>query len=299
MRDYKIHNAKSMLQKLDTNIKQKFKVELSAIGVTMFDEEDTLKSLLDRLDKYFVMSKLSSRKKIFYGTACFDFYESQNKKDALISMFKKKSEVTLCNFFNGIPIKEEANVLKMDDGIAQVKVESPKIAFYAKEEFTFLQHDQIPNIIKANIIKTDPVRSLIILNNLEFLDTSPVDRSGIRVMPDKDIFSSLSHAKKRIIDAMLINISESSVALKAKITDIEKLLEKTFLNKEMELEFQLPTEKSFLTKVIVKAFIFSIMNDMIVVNIQPNPAMRAKIRQYIGLRQNALLVDLKQQFKRS
>ncbi|MDD2384544.1 MAG: hypothetical protein PHN18_10175 [Sulfurospirillaceae bacterium] len=294
LRDYKIHNAKMLMNKLEHAIKHKFKIEIKNIGITLFDTSDTYKSLVDRLDKYYIMSKLSSRKKIFYGTLDFDFYETQSRNDALTTILKKDNKATLYNLYNGLPIKEEINIAKFEEGVAQIKIASSKIHFYAKEEFTFIQHEKIPNIMKARIIKVDPIKSLLVLNHLEFLDASPVDRGDIRVQPERRINATLLHNKIKILDAAVANISESSVAINAKIGDIEKLLDKDFLDKEMELEFQIPTDKSFLTKISTKAVIFSIINEMIVLNISPNVFMKSKLRQYIALRQNGLLVNLKQ-----
>jgi hypothetical protein len=297
LRDTKIHSAKTMLQKVEHAIKQKFKVELKTIGITLFDASDTYKSFLDRLDKYYIMSKLSSRKKIFYGTLDFDFYEANNRNDILSTILKKQNRATLHNLFNGIPIKEEVVIAKFDDGIAQVRVNSAKIHFYIKEDFTFIQHERIPNIIKARIIKVDAAKSLVILNNLEFLDASPVERGDIRVQPEKRINGTLLFNKIKLLDATVANISESSIALQAKIADVEKLLHTNRVDKELEVEFQIPTEKSFLTKISSKATVFSIVNEMIILSIQPTVFMKSKLRQYIALRQNGLLVDLKQYLK--
>lgn len=297
LRDCKIHNAKSLIKKLEFSIKQKFKIDIKSIGITLFDPSDSYKSLLDRLDKYYVMSKLSSRKKIFYGTLDFDFYEAQNRNDTLSNILKKSSMATLHNLYNGLPIKEDVVIAKFEDGIAQVKVSTAKIHFYAKEDFTFIQHEKIPNIIKAKIIKVDTIKSLLVLNSLEFLDASPVERSTIRVQPEKRINATLIYNKIKLLDATIANISESSIAIQAKIVDIEKLLEKDYLDKEMELDFMIPTEKSFLTKISTKAFIFSIVNELVVLNISPNVFMKSKLRQYIALRQNGLLTNLKQYLK--
>ena len=137
----------------------------------------------------------------------------------------------------------------------------------------------------------------MVLNNLEFLDASPVERGDIRVTPEKRINATLLYNKIKILDGNISNVSESSIAINVKIMDVEKLLDKNFLDKELELEFQIPTDKSFLTKIATKAFIFSIVNETIVLNIQPSVFMKSKIRQYIALRQNGLLVDLKQYLK--
>lgn len=297
LRDIKIHHAKKVLKKLEHNIKQTFKIEIKNIGITLFDATDSYKSLLDRLDKYYVMSRLSTRKKIFYGALDFDFYETQNKNDVLASILRKEKTVTLHNLYNGIPIKEEATIAKFDEGIAQLKITTPKIFYYTKESFTFIQHDKIPSIIKAKIIKVDPSKSLVVLANLEFLDASPLDRSYIRVQPQKPINATLLLNKIKLLDGTLETISESSVVLHVKLTDIEKIIHKDLTERDFEIAFQIPTEKGFLTMISAKASIFSIINETIVINMQPNTFMKSKLKQYVALRQNALLVDLRQQLK--
>lgn len=297
LRDIKIHHAKKVIKKLEHNVKQTFKIDIKNIGMTLFDESDTYKSLLDRLDKYYVMSRLSSRKKIFYGTLEFDFYETQNKSDVLASIIRKDKKVILHNLYNGIPIKEEATIVKYEDGVAQLKIESPKIVYYKKESFTFIQHDKIPNTIKARILKVDSSKSLIVLTNLEFLDASPLDRMHIRVQPHKSINGALLMNKIKLIDGTLDTISESSVTLHVQMEDIEKLLNKDLLEKEFEIAFQVPTEKGFLTMISAKATIFTLINETIILSIQPNAFMKSKLRQYVALRQSMLMVDLKQQLK--
>lgn len=297
LRDIKIHHAKKVLKKLEHSIKQNFKIEIKHIGLTLFDVSDSYKSLLDRLDKYYVMSRLSSRKKIFYGTLDFDFYETQNKNDVLASILRKENTVTLHNLYNGIPIKEVATIAKFDEGIAQIKVMTPKIFYYTKESFTFIQHDKIPSIIKAKIIKVDPAKTLVVLANLEFLDASPLDRSYIRVQPQKPINATLLINKIKFIDGTLDTISESSVVLHVKLDAIEKIIHQDFVEKEFDIAFHIPSEKGFLTMISAKATIFSIINETIVVNIQANPFMKSKLKEYVSMRQNALLVDLRQQLK--
>jgi len=297
LRDIKIHQAKKLLKKLEHNIKQNFKIEIKHIGITLFDESDSYKSLLDRLDKYYVMSRLSTRKKTFYGTLDFDFYETQNKNDLLASILRKDKKVTLHNLYNGIPIKEETTILKFDEGIAQLNVSSPKIFYYTKESFTFIQHDKIPSIIKAKIIKVDPAKSLMVLANLEFLDASPLDRSYIRIQPKKPIQAALLLNKIKLINGVIDTIAQNSLVLHVKLEDIEKIIHQDLIEKEFDVTFQIPTEEGFLTMISAKATIFSIINETIVVHIQPNFLMQSKIKKYVSFRQNDLLVELKQQLK--
>jgi hypothetical protein len=124
-----------------------------------------------------------------------------------------------------------------------------------------------------------------------------VERGDIRVQPERRINGTLLFNKIKLLDATIANISESSVALQVKIADVEKLLHNNMVEKELEVEFQIPTDKSFLTKISSKAVVFSIINEMIILTIHPSVFMKSKLRQYVALRQNGLLVDLRQYLK--
>ncbi len=298
LRDCKIHEAKSIVTQMIQKIKYKFKTNIEHVGITLLDESDSYKTLLDRLDKYYVMSKLSSRKKTFYGTLDFDFYETQSDKKVLENIFKKSNEVKLFNFYQGLPITEKVKVLKFDQGLIQLKIDPIKFPFYENEKFTFIQHDLIPTIIKASIIKIEPNKSLMVLGNLEFIDSSPVERSGIRVEPERDIYTSLSLNNKKILDGNIASISENSIVLNVKPENIKSLSEQPLWNTELTLQFQIPTKKSFLAMIKTKALIYSIVNDKIVLNIIPNRLIKSKLRNYISLRQNDALSRLKQELKK-
>lgn len=298
LKDCKLHQAKSIVNQLVRKVKSQFGVDITKIGITLLDGEDDYKSLLDRLDKYYIMSKLSSRRKIFYGTKDFDFYESQNDKQVLNKIFKKLSEIKLYNFYQGLPITEVVKIANFADGIIQVFLDPIKIPFYQNEEFTFIQHDLIPVIIKAKIIKAEPTRSLMVLGKLEFLDSSPVERSGIRVEPEKEIYASLAKDSKKVTEGSIISLSENSVVLHVKPDNITKLLEKPLWDTELTLQFQIPTQKSFLTVIKTKAYIYSIVNEKIVLNISPNTLIKSKLRNYISLRQGDLIVNLKNVIRR-
>jgi hypothetical protein len=298
LKDCKIHQAKAIITQLIKKIKYKFNIQLESIGITLLAEDDDYKSLLDRLDKYYVMSKLSSNSKIFYGTKDFDFYENQNDKKILQNIFKKLSETKLYNFYQGVPIVEKVQILSFNEGVIQAKLDPIKLPFYQNEKFTFIQHDLIPNIIKARILKIEPIRSLMLLGNLEFLDSSPVERSGIRVVPDKEIYASVSKENKKLVEGSIISLSENSIALHVKPDNITRLLESPLWEQELSVRFQIPTQKSFLTVIKTKAYIYSIVNEKIVFNIIPNTFIKAKLRNYIAMKQEVVIGDLRQYLKK-
>ncbi|ACZ12864.1 hypothetical protein [Sulfurospirillum deleyianum] len=296
-RNVKLHDAKKRLKNLEHIIKIEFKREIKSIGLTLFDPQESYKTLFERLEKYYVLSKLSRRKKIFFGTADFDLYETINPNLLLGAIFKRENKITLNNLYNGIPIQEEAVVAKFEEGVIQLKVASPKISFYINESFTFLQHDKIPHILKAKIIKVDPIKSLLVLNHIELLEHSALDRLDIRIAPTKTIHATLSHQKIKCCDGIISNLSESSLVLHVKINDIEKIVQKGWSEHAFEIAFQLPTTKGFLTPISAKVTIFNIVNESIVLSLQPNVFMKSKLRHYIALQQNTLLLQLKQELK--
>lgn len=298
LRDCKLHQAKSIISQLVKKVKFKFNVDLREIGITLLDESDDYQSLLDRLDRYYVMSKLSTKNKIFYGTKDFDFYENQNEKLILKHIFSKLSNIKLFNFYQGLPITEEVKVASFNEGIIQINIDPIKLPFYQNEKFTFIQHDLIPAILKASIVKIEPQRSLMVLGKLEFLDSSPVERTGIRVEPDREIYASLAKESKKILEGSIISLSEDSLVLNVKPDNIAKLLEKPMWDTELILQFQIPTKKSFLTLIKTKAYIYSIVNDKVVLNITPNTLIKSKLRSYISIRQSDLLVNLKKEIKK-
>jgi len=293
LRDCKIHQAKSIVTQMLQKIKYKFKIDIKYIGITLLDEEDTYKTILDRLDKYYVMSKLSTKSKIFYGTLDFDFYETQSDKKVLENIFKKLNKVKLYNFYQGLPVTENVKILLFDQGLIQIKIDPIKIPFYQNEKFTFIQHDLIPSIIKATIVKVEATRSLMVLGNLEFLDSSPVERTGMRVEPDKSIYASLNIAKKNVLEGNIISIAENSIVLQVSPDKIENFIKKPLWNTELNLNFKITTKKSFLTPINTKAMIYSIVNDKVVLNISPSAPIKSKLRTYIAAKQSNVLDNLK------
>ena len=298
LKDTKIHQAKAIVNKMDNQIKNRFSFELDNIGITVNHEEDDYKKLLDRVDKYYVMSKLSSKKRVFYGTVDFDYYDTMDSKKILRKIFEKSSKIVLHNLFKGIPIKEKTRVLTYTDGIIQVKVNQNKIPFYAKEKFTFIEHDLIPDIIKASILKVDKKTSMLVLGNLEFLKSSPVERSDIRVEPSGKILASISMGPKKIADGYITTIAENSLSLDMSNKSISVLSKENLFGKELQISFQIIGNRNMLTTIKTKAYLFSIVNNKVVLNILPTVTTKEKIRNYISSRQNEILNILKRELQK-
>ncbi len=298
LKDTKIHQAKAMINKMNHKIYNLFDFEIKNIGITVNNIGDTYKKIMDRVDKYFVMSKLSSRKKVFYGTVDFDYYDTMQPLKVLKNIFSKNSEISLNNIYKGIPITEKARVNGFSDGIMQVGIKADKIPFYQNEKFTFVQHDGVPDIIKADILKIDKSEFIIVLGNLQFLQSSPIERSSARIEPTKKIHTLLVLEHKKLVEGSITSISEGSISFEIPTSQTENMARRDLFHKELTIKFQLANEKKILSTLALKAYIFSIVNNQVIVNISPNATQKSKIRDYISSQQNELLSALKLELKR-
>ncbi|MCF6172978.1 MAG: hypothetical protein L3J44_04255 [Campylobacteraceae bacterium] len=293
LKDIKIHQAKAIINKMNQKIYNIFDFEIKNIGITVNNTDDTYKKIIDRVDKYFVMSKLSSKKKVFYGTVDFDYYDTMQPLKVLKNIFSKNSNISINNIYKGIPITQKAKVNGFNDGIIQVNIKAEKIPFYKNEKFTFIQHDFIPDIIKADILKVDKTRYIMVLGNLQFLQSSPIERSSVRIEPKKKIHTLLTYGHKKLSEGFITNISEDSISFETPYNQIDNMSEKNLFHKELIIKFQLTNSKNILSTLKIKAYLFSIINNQIVVNISPNSTEKTRIREYVSAQQNKLLSALK------
>ncbi|MBL0687657.1 MAG: hypothetical protein JJV95_02885 [Sulfurospirillum sp.] len=297
LKNCKIHDAKSTVAQILQKIQYKFKIEIKHVGIALLDENDTYKTLLDRLSKYYTKSKLSSQKKIFCGTLDFDFYSIKNDMQVLKNIFEKLNTIKLFNFHQNLPITEKVKILNYNKGSIQLEINPIKFKLYKNEKFTFIKHDLIPVIIKASIVKIKQEKSIIVLGDFEFPDSSPVERSSTRIEPVSDMNVSLSLDNKKIVGGVIASLSEDSVAIYIKPQDIKALSDKPLWNTELILQFQVPTNKSFTAIVKTKAMIYSIVNNKIVLHITPSKLMKEKLKNYILVRQSEILLHLKKEIK--
>lgn len=296
-RDYKIHQAKAVLQKIQRSILHLFNVDIKVVGITLIDVDDDFKILLSRLEQYYVMSKISSNKKIFYGTKYFNFYEGDSNVAILQTLFNKINILKIHNLYKGVPLVDKVAIVAYNKGDLLLKINKSKIPFYRGEEFCFLEHDLIPNIIKATILRVNPTLNTLSLCDLEFLDNSPVERSGVRIEPDRNIYATLTYEKKDICKGYIINISENSVVLHVSNQHLKQLAMANVASGYLTLKCQIPTKKSFITTIKTKATIFRMDDNDIVVTIYPSPVAKTKLRSYISMKQTEVLMDLKVKIK--
>ncbi len=294
-RDYKVHQAKAAIQKIQRFVSHIYNVELKHVGLTLIDSQDDIKNLITRLEKQYRLSKLSKQPKICYDTKHFDFQTSTMVE--LGRLFKKHNIIKIHNLYEGVPVVDRVCVQRFKNNNILVKIEKNRIPFFMRESFCFIEHDLLPSIIKANIATVNQTFNSLTLSDLELVESSPVERSGIRVQPHKKIHASLLYENKDICRGFITNISENSVALALNKVQIKQLNQINLNKKYLNLRFQIPTKKSYITTIKTKATIFRTDSNVTIFSIFPSPVAKKKIRSYVSMQQASLLMDLKIKLK--
>ncbi|MBE0496800.1 MAG: hypothetical protein IBX45_10340 [Campylobacterales bacterium] len=298
LHDTKIHTAKTLFSTIKREIEARYPTLIRAIGITLLDAEDSMATLLKRVDSHFSLSKISAQKKIFCGTKAFNFYDNKRHKDALPPIFKAHPHLKVHNLYKGIPITENSLIVAYNEGRLIIEVEKTKLPFYQNELYTHLQHDLIPNILRASIAKIDTKASLLVLNNLEFLETSALERNGVRVEPDRKIYASALHGQRRVCEGELGTISEGSIVIKTTQAQIGRLLQSSVGEDFLEVTFQLPTQKNLITTIKTKASVFNVIDEKIILTLHLSPVAKTKVRNYLAMQTESLIASFKHTLKK-
>ncbi len=294
LKNVRIHTAVKMMKKLIFSLKIKYSAKIKGISLTSVDYEDTLFSLLERLDRYFLLLKNSKEEEIFYGTKDFDFLAEKDKTAILSKIFKKDPHIKLHNFFKNIPLVEKATIQNFQKDLLQIKINPQKLSFYKREKSIYLEHNLLPDILKADIFKIDFSNSLLYLYNLEFLDSSPVDREDIRVKPHKTVIAQVGYAGKQLFEGIIVDLSINSILLATQLAKLEKISSINIDNIEFDLKFSLPFGNKE-SVIVVKGKIYKILGNQVVFNIIPNTVQKSKLSAYISNRQHELIKELEKE----
>ncbi|MBN2963177.1 hypothetical protein JWV37_00150 [Sulfurospirillum sp. T05] len=298
LHETKIHYAKTLLSNIKRDIHTRYPALIDAIGITLLDAEDSVGSVLKRVDAHYALSRISTQKKVFCGTKAFNYYENKHGQEALIPIFRTHPTLKLYNLYKGLPVSENATIIAYSEGKLIIEVEKAKLPFYQNESFTHLQHDLIPNALRATIAKVDTKASLLVLNRLEFLETSALERSGVRVEPERKIYASALHAQKRVCEGELGAISEGSIVIKTTQAQIGRLLQAGVGNDFLEVTLQLPTQKNLITTIKTKASVFNVIDEKIILTLHLSPVAKTKVRSYLAMQTESLISGFKKTLKK-
>ncbi len=292
-KNHKLHESITIFKKLQKRLKNQYNIYIDRAGVTELDKKDNLTDILERVDKYLVISKRLPVGKIIYGLRSFDFYNISNREDSLKTVLKEDANIQIYNIYKGIPIKERGMVVKYENNSIILKTTYEELKYLNKyEEFLYLKHKNFPNIIKAEIDKFNFSEKIVFIKNLEFQDDSIIDRESTRVRPDRNIRLMVEYQNHIIADGIISSISTNSISVKMKKQNLDKI--KKIKNYEFILKFNLFVKSSIsINNITIKAKVFNITATETIFVITPNAFIETKIQSYIKSIQKQILQAIK------
>ncbi len=288
LKDLHLHRAVQVTKNIQETLQKDTGVTMSHAALTIVDEEDGYESLMGRIERYMKQAEKLGDGKICYGTAKYDFCTEGGEEEIFVNFFSDQKKVTLYNFYNGMPLSEDATVLGYSGGLLRLKTSLAKAAFLKNEPFTFLKHPLLPDTLKADIANAMPNRAEVVLTNLRFIDKSPVDRENIRVMPDEPIDVTIECADGTEVYGTIHSLAVNSIAIKLKDP---KEADRCFSMSETHvmLAFDLKEQQQKSAHIRISAVLFSREQDQAVFAIYPNHFFKQKIEGYIALQQSRLI----------
>ncbi len=287
----KIHTVVNTLKNLFTSIKIKYDVTLNTVGVTNYDEEDDIASLLERVHRFMLKSKLSRERNIYYGTRHFD-YSHNGDFENLSQIFTESPHLNVYGFYKEMPLSNKVKVTESKMGYAKIKTSGEFIPFIKRQEYVYIEHNMIPDILRADVMHIDYQSNIVELSNFKFLDNSPVHRKNIRVTPHRPIQATVEHENDIFIEGLIADISKNSILFTTQLNKIEEIQVKGLHAKPFLLKFHIEDMNHHVQNLEMKAMIYKIFGNQIVFNIYPTLEVQNYIMEYITMCQNLLLLEI-------
>ena len=287
-RNMQLHHSVQVFKTFNENIEKLYDISISYGALTIIDKNDTYENLMFRISKYIGHASIIGGGKIRYGTSQYDFSTKKDEEDILKNFFISSRHAKLYNFYNGIPLSEEIEVLSYSNSMLRIKVSFAKAAFLKNETFTFLRHELLPDTLKADIVNTFPKQGEVVLSNLRFIEESPVDRINIRAKPDSPIPILIKRNNDKIISGAIQSISVNTIAVK--IED-QEIFNSYFESKNTHfiLIFKLQNSKGNDINIRIVGVYLGRNNNQVIFTIQMSRFLRQKIENYIKLQQTKLM----------
>ena len=288
----KIHTVVSTLKNMFMSIKIKYSVHIKNIGVTDFEPEDNVSTLLSRVHTFFMKSKLAKSIDIYYGTSHFE-YSHNGSFQNLQHIFNQSPELNAYGFYKEMPLLNKVKIVDVKDDYFVVHSQKEYLPFMRKQEYVYLEHEMIPDILRADILNIDYQKSTIDMGNIKFLDNSPVHRKNIRITPHRPLQATLEYEDELFIEGLIADISKNSILFTTQLNKIEEIQIKGLHAKTFTASFSLTGVSQHAEKIQMKAMIYKVFGNQIVLNIYPSLQVQNVIMEYITMCQNLLLLEVK------
>ncbi|NPA29591.1 MAG: hypothetical protein GXO33_05340 [Epsilonproteobacteria bacterium] len=280
-----VRSAKGMRELLRTRCG----LDIVCGALTLMDADDGYETLKARLDTYMARAEKAGGGKICYGNVHYDFCARGGEKRIFDYFFSGRREVSIYNFYNGMPLHEKVTVLGYENGLLKIKTSLAKAAFLRNEPFTYIRHPQLPDTIRADVVTAIPGRAEVTLGNLHFIDTSPLDRENIRISPEESIEVSIGCSEGEAVVGKLEAIAVNSIAVRTDAAVPDACLEESA---QYTVAFNLPERETGEAHIGVTGTLRCRKEGVWIFSIYPNHFAKQKIESYIARQQSKLITIL-------
>lgn len=298
--DTKLEHAYSLAKNLYDRLEKKFAGVAgfySYFGVVSMGTKDTMQDLLSRAEKLVSEAKEHPGKRVQCDNCRAktpEMIHEQKQKifDKLLSHAKKKSAVSVINFYNGMKIVEEAQVVSVDSGeeTAQLKLSKRQYMTLRSKDKVFITIGNYSADVEAEIDELQYHDMSVRVTGLAFIENSPLNREYVRVTAEPGLRITLQEGR-HTVRGEVIDISLKSLA--CEVPHIEGLT----LGKVIDIELVLPVEKK--ETIDVSAEIYKIAkyrnNYRVVLLLLAERQFKQMISTYITKREKRIVNEIKAQ----
>jgi len=190
--------------------------------------------------RHFILKYQNIPEKDGYGILSFDdvtelnllaiFDQKQTKADAdvansnamydLLNVIQRNSaKVDIHNYYKGLSITNSAVITEINDDSIVLKTSYMQLKAIQLEQKTYIYSSALPFVVEAREIeKISFEKQEVVLKSLSFVESSPIERATIRVVPsEKQSISLFLGENKFNSDIIIEDISLDGVKLKLKL----------------------------------------------------------------------------------
>ena len=216
----------------------------------------------------------------------------------LMKLFEQLSNrnlpVRLLNTYRGFPVAHEARVVSTRKGYLVLDVHPEQATCLSLENKTYVQAELLPEAYKAQVVAVDLAKNQAVLSEFTSAGNALGKRMAVRVQPQAPVEAVIYDGEHRV-PGQLVDISTSGVGIFTVATYIYSDL---CFEKGMSvfIDFRMPSTEDIIR---LKGKINSVTHQQgtflhrLGLSILPNPNAEPALKQYVTLRQQEIVDELK------
>jgi hypothetical protein len=212
------------------------------------------------------------------------------------SLKNEQKPVTMYNTYRGLPFNYAADILAVEQGNVATRVHQNQALSMAMEGRTHLQANNLPQVIRANVVEVDFRKKQAILNEFSGVGDTVGKRTNVRVQPSESL-EAVIYDGRRLIRGRIADLSANGMCI---FTFSAYMYMLSFgVDREVNVEFKPPSADAI---VRTSGVITNISDQQgsylhrLGLKIFPSPEIEPLLEQYITNQQQAILQEMERTY---